>query len=93
MENIQKFFREIDLFDFTSFFGLDFLKFSGPLWKDYYEIRDGPEDRAQSYCDLCERLNNPDEPPKIYTDMYKWWITDSHCFEYGGAGGKPTIKL
>ena len=27
------FFREIDLFDFTSFFGLDFLKFSGPLWK------------------------------------------------------------
>ena len=31
MENIKKFFREIDLFDFTSFFGLDFLKFSGPL--------------------------------------------------------------
>ena len=24
--------REIDLFDFTSFFGLDFFKFSGPLW-------------------------------------------------------------
>ena len=28
MENIQKKFREIDLFDFTSFLGLDFLKFS-----------------------------------------------------------------
>ena len=27
----KKFFREIDLFDFTSFLGLDFLKFSGPL--------------------------------------------------------------
>ena len=27
----QKFFREIDLFDLTSFLGLDFLKFSGPL--------------------------------------------------------------
>ena len=24
-------FREIDLFDFTSFLGLDFTKFSGPL--------------------------------------------------------------
>ena len=24
----QKFFRQIDLFDFTSFFGLDFFKFS-----------------------------------------------------------------
>ena len=30
MENIQKSFREIDLFDFTIFFGLDFFKFSGP---------------------------------------------------------------
>ena len=29
MENIQKKFREIDLFDFTSFFGLDFFKLSG----------------------------------------------------------------
>ena len=27
----NKFFVEIDLFDFTSFFGLDFFKFSGPL--------------------------------------------------------------
>ena len=25
------FFREIELFDFTSFFSQDFLKFSGPL--------------------------------------------------------------
>ena len=31
LENIQKFFREIDLFDITSFFGLDFFKFSGLL--------------------------------------------------------------
>ena len=32
MEFGQKKIREIDLFDFTSFFGLDFFKFSGPLW-------------------------------------------------------------
>ena len=31
MEFGQKKFREIDLFDFTSFFGLDFFKFSGPM--------------------------------------------------------------
>ena len=30
MEFGQKEFREIDLFDFTTFFGLDFFKFSGP---------------------------------------------------------------
>ena len=31
MENNEIFFREIDFFNFTSFFGLDFLK-SGPLY-------------------------------------------------------------
>ena len=29
---VKKKFCEIDLFDFMSFFGLDFFKFSGPLW-------------------------------------------------------------
>ena len=37
----------MDLFDFTSFFGLDFFKFSGPLCEDYilwlFTIFDGPE--------------------------------------------------
>ena len=28
----QEKFREIGLFDLTSFFGLDFLKFSGSMW-------------------------------------------------------------
>ena len=28
---VSKKSREIDLFDFTSFFGQDFLKFSGPM--------------------------------------------------------------
>ena len=32
MEFGQKKNHEIDLFDFMSFFGLDFFKFSSPLW-------------------------------------------------------------
>ena len=32
MEFGKKKIRKIDSLDFTSFFGLDFLKFSGPLW-------------------------------------------------------------
>ena len=32
LENILKFFHEIDLFDITSFIGLYFFIFSGPLW-------------------------------------------------------------
>ena len=33
----QEIFRKIELFDFTSFFGLDFLKFSGPLLCTYLD--------------------------------------------------------
>ena len=32
MEFGQEKFHEINLFDFTNFFGLDFFKFSGPLF-------------------------------------------------------------
>ena len=34
MEFGHKIFREIDLFDFMTFIGLDFFKFSCPLWLD-----------------------------------------------------------
>ena len=51
-------------------------------WKDYYEVRNDHKDRAQSYCDLCAKLNNPNEPSKYYDDMYKWWIQDSNCHRY-----------
>ncbi len=48
-------------------------------WKDFYEVRSSHGDRAQAYCDLCRKLNDPDEPPKVYEDMFKWWVSDSHC--------------
>ncbi len=48
-------------------------------WRDFYAVRQGEFHRAQAYCDLCKRLHNPEEPPKVYENMFKWWITDSHC--------------
>ncbi len=48
-------------------------------WKDFYEVRNSEADRAQPYCDLCRRLNDPSEPTKVYNDMHKWWISESHC--------------
>ena len=51
-------------------------------WREYYEVRNRAEDRAQAYCDLCEKLNNPSEPQKIYHDMNKWWVTDSKCRKF-----------
>ena len=48
-------------------------------WRDFYVVRNRMEDRAQAYCDLCAKLNNPDEPAKTYEDMYQWWVSDSRC--------------
>ena len=31
----SKFFHEIELFDFTSFYGLEFFKYFGPLYYSY----------------------------------------------------------
>ncbi|XP_040574510.1 alpha-(1,3)-fucosyltransferase C [Lepeophtheirus salmonis] len=46
-------------------------------WKDYYEIRNQAEDRAQSYCKLCEDLWN--SPPKVYDNIENWWVRQSFC--------------
>ena len=35
----KKKIHEIDLFDFTRFFGLDFFKFSGPLWNSSSKLK------------------------------------------------------
>ena len=48
-------------------------------WRDFYEVRNTAEDRAQPYCDLCRRLHDPEEPRKVYEDMHKWWVSESHC--------------
>eukprot|EP00096_Caligus_rogercresseyi_P009651 TRINITY_DN3306_c0_g1_i1.p2 TRINITY_DN3306_c0_g1~~TRINITY_DN3306_c0_g1_i1.p2 ORF type:complete len:397 (-),score=104.04 TRINITY_DN3306_c0_g1_i1:859-2049(-) len=47
-------------------------------WKNYYEIRDQVEDRAQSYCDLCASLWSS-SPPKVYDSLNNWWIRESDC--------------
>ena len=48
-------------------------------WKDFYVVRNRMEDRAQAYCDLCQKLNDPTTPPKVYSDMHDWWVRGSHC--------------
>lgn len=49
-------------------------------WRQFYEVRNSPEDRAQPYCDLCSRLNSSKKDEKqIYKDMFHWWVTESKC--------------
>lgn len=46
-------------------------------WKKEYEVFKRP---LNGWCDLCEKLNNPQEPTKIYDDMAKWWFDDVPCY-------------
>ncbi len=48
-------------------------------WRDFYEVRTEQADGAQAFCDLCQALNNPHEPPKVYENLSAWWEEDSDC--------------
>ena len=47
-------------------------------WKEFYEVRTSRHDLSQSFCDLCQSLHH-DQTKKVYTDMTKWWVTQSRC--------------
>jgi len=45
-------------------------------WKRDWELKGFPRD---GWCDLCEKLNDPTEPVKVYSDLSKWWFHDVPC--------------
>lgn len=47
-------------------------------WKPHYRIRNHVQDLRLSMCGLCARLHK-DSGVKIYRDLEKWWVRDSHC--------------
>ena len=46
-------------------------------WKDEYEII--IPDEYDYLCQLCNKLNNPQESQKIYDSMKKWLYDDAKC--------------
>ena len=49
-------------------------------WKSHFRVM---QDYSTVFCQLCQALNYPDEPPKSYLDIFKWWRTDGHCIKKG----------
>jgi len=47
-------------------------------WKDFYEVRTEALDKAQAFCELCRALHK-DAKPQVYSDLHRWWVTESHC--------------
>ena len=49
-------------------------------WNDHYELL-VPDDNAY-LCQLCVKLNNPNEPTKVYRSMKQWLYDDAHCHRW-----------
>jgi len=47
-------------------------------WKDFYEVRTRRQDLSQAFCSLCQSLHT-DSQPKVYSDLHRWWVKNSHC--------------
>jgi alpha-1,3-fucosyltransferase len=46
-------------------------------WKKDWEVVRRPTD---GWCELCRKLNDPNEPIKSYADMVQWWFDDVPCY-------------
>ena len=46
-------------------------------WKEFYEVR---SDLLPTYCKLCQMLNDPNQPQKIWHNLSEWWsMRGEHC--------------
>ena len=52
-------------------------------WKRHFKIVYNPVD---AWCKLCEKLNDADQPVKVYEDLSKWWYWSRPCqYQYAWA--------
>jgi alpha-1,3-fucosyltransferase len=45
-------------------------------WKSDYEVISRP---VAGWCELCEKLNNPDQRPKVYQNISNWWFQNGRA--------------
>ena len=72
---VKKNFRELDLFDFTSFIGLDFLKSSGPLINFLNLMHHNFRCGSTLFCQMFDKIPNT-------RSMSEPWSTVSYISKY-----------
>lgn len=49
-------------------------------WKKQFSVEAGVEQMARhAFCDLCAKLNRPEEPSKVYTTLMPQWSAKTQC--------------
>ena len=60
-------------------------------WKETFIVESGVNQMARhAFCDLCAKLNRPDEPEKYYESLEYFWGRQTQCF---GSWDEFTPKL
>lgn len=60
-------------------------------WKDKFVVESGVNQMARyAFCDLCAKLNHPNEPEKYYKSLESFWGRQSQCF---GSWDEFSLKL
>jgi hypothetical protein len=57
------------------------------LWKTKFRVKNNNHNLA--ICKLCEALNDPQTPVKVYSDMKEWWRGGSECKSKGEHPWSP----
>jgi alpha-1,3-fucosyltransferase len=50
-------------------------------WKDHYEVN--TDIKSDAFCRLCQKLNDPSEPPKVRDNLSQWWKVGGKCKKKG----------
>ena len=49
-------------------------------WKNYFKVS---FDYNRDFCGMCQALNEPDFPSKIYENTFDWWKVQGQCLHIG----------
>ena len=59
-KNLAKYLKSMTDEEYLSYF----------WWKDLYEVT---QSKSESFCKLCEMLNDESQPHNVYDDLGSWW--------------------
>ena len=69
--HLAEYLKELDKDDskYMEYFG----------WKKDFGVMSQYHARGQGFCKLCEVLNNPNQPRKVYNNLDTWWDKEGSC--------------
>ena len=84
----QKFESPGKLAEYLLYLDKNFEEYSSYfLWKTKFRVKSNNHNVA--LCKLCEALNDPHTPEKVYSDMEEWWRGEAKCKSKGEYPWSP----